>query len=164
VLVDPLSRDRFLVKITVSRCVKEKLESAGALMSHANPGGEMSVVLERALDLLILDLEAKKQGRAARPRDGTRPARGAQPTRGARREVVARTGWRCSFVAEDGRRCDARCFPEFDHETPRALGGATEPSNLRVLCRAHNRLAAERAFGKAYISHAIADAQRGRIR
>jgi len=55
-------------------------------------------------------------------------------------KLVARHGWQCSFVAEDGRRCDARAFVEFDHETPKALGGTSQPENLRLLCRAHNRL------------------------
>jgi hypothetical protein len=73
--------------------------------------------------------------------------------------VVERDGWRCSFVAEDGRRCDARAFVEFDHETPRGLGGSSQAENLRLLCRAHNRLVAERIYGKAYISQAIGRAR-----
>jgi len=36
-------------------------------MRHANPGGDLSVVFERALDLLVADLEKRKQGRTKRP-------------------------------------------------------------------------------------------------
>jgi hypothetical protein len=163
--VEPLSQDRFLVKFTASRAMKEKLEHARDLMRHANPRGEMAVVLERAVDLLIAELEKKKQGRTSRPQKKPRPAKATYVTRAARREVVACDGWRCSFVAEDGKRCDARGFLEFDHRAPKARGGTSQAENLRVLCRSHNRWAAERVYGKAHVARAISDSRRlaGRI-
>src|SRR5262249_36393362 len=57
----------------------------------------------------------------------------------------------CTFVDELGRRCPARAFLELDHTKPRALGGADDTPNISVKCRAHNGLAAERAFGRAHI-------------
>jgi len=36
-----------------------------------------------------------------------------------------------------------------------ARGGDSGPENLRLLCRAHNRLEAERAFGKAFMKNKI---------
>jgi hypothetical protein len=169
VIVEPLSRDRFLVKFTASRVMREKLALACDLMRHANPAGDLSVVFERALELLVADLEKRKQGRTKRPRGEVRAGlansdealsrtnghSNAAISRAARREVVARHGWRCSFVAEDGKRCDARAFVEFDHETPKGLGGTSQPENLRLLCRAHNRLAAERVYGRAHVATAI---------
>jgi hypothetical protein len=146
------------VKFTASRAMREKLELARDLMSHTNPKGELAVVL---VDLLIAELEKKKQGRTNRPQKKSRPAKDTHVTRAARREVVERDGWRCSFVANDGRRCDARGFLEFDHETPRGHGGSSQPENLRLLCRAHNRWAAERAYGKAHVTQAIADSRNG---
>jgi hypothetical protein len=143
------------VKLTASRALRDKLELARGSMRHANPEGDLAVVIERAVDLLIAELDKKQKGRTSRPRQKQRPARETHVTRSARREVVARDGWRCSFVADDGRRCDARAFLEFDHETPRGRGGGSEPDNLRVLCRAHNRLAAERVYGKERIALAI---------
>jgi hypothetical protein len=116
--------------------MKEKLEGARDLMRHVDPSGELSVVLERALDLLILDLQKKKHGRTDRAQSNNpRLAKATHVTR-ARREVVDRDGWRCSFVAEDGRRCGAQGFLEFDHRTPKGRGGSSEAENLRVLCRA----------------------------
>ena len=44
-----MSADRFLVKFTASRALRDKLELACDLMRHANPDGELSVVLERAV-------------------------------------------------------------------------------------------------------------------
>jgi hypothetical protein len=153
--VEPLSQDRFLVKFTASRAMRDKLELARDLMRHRNPEGEIAVVLELAVDLLIADLEKKKQGRTSRPQQRPRPAKDTQVTHATRREVVERDGWRCSFLAEDGRRCHARGFLEFDHETPKGLGGSSQAKNLRLLCRAHNRWAAEHAYGKAHVERAI---------
>ena len=157
--MEPLSRDRFLVKLTASRTLKEKLELARDLMSHSSPARDLTVVLERAVDLLIADLQKKKLGQTDRPQREARQAKKTHVTRAARREVVARDGFRCSFIAEDGRRCDARALLELDHEHPKARGGGSEPENLRLLCRSHNRWAAEQAYGRAHISRAIADAQ-----
>jgi hypothetical protein len=157
-----LSSDRFLVKITASRALRDKVELAQNLMRHSNPDGELSVVLERALDGLIAELQKKKQGRTTRPQTKPRPAKNAHVTRSVRREVVTRDGWRCSFVADDGRRCDSQAFLEFDHEAPKGRGGASHADNVRLLCRAHNRREAERAYGRAHIARAISEAQRAR--
>ncbi|MEA2752875.1 MAG: hypothetical protein QOI41_7018, partial [Myxococcales bacterium] len=42
----------------------------------------------------------------------------------------------------------------------RALGGSDEASNLRVRCRAHNRLHAEEVFGKEHVARAVDFRQR----
>jgi hypothetical protein len=157
--VEPLSQDRFLVKFTASRALREKLELARDLTSHANPAGAIEVLFERALDLLIAEQQGKQQGRTGRPARKPRPAKDTHVTRAARREVVARDGWRCSFVADDGRRCEAQAFLEFDHETPKGRGGSSRAENLRLLCRAHNRAAAERVYGVEYVSRAIAESR-----
>lgn len=65
-----------------------------------------------------------------------------------RDEVFVRDGGRCTFVASDGTRCGATRSLQVDHIRPFAAGGAHEPSNLRLLCAAHNRLAAEHTLGK----------------
>ncbi len=74
-----------------------------------------------------------------------------------RREVAQRDGHRCTYVAPadsgpDGtRRCGAIHQLEFDHVTPRAFGGQNSLENLRLLCRAHNNLAAKDFMGKEFI-------------
>ena len=69
-----------------------------------------------------------------------------------REDVLARDGHRCSFVSDDGHRCSERAGLECDHVVPFAMGGKTELSNLRTLCRAHNQLFAERAFGAEFMA------------
>jgi hypothetical protein len=67
-----------------------------------------------------------------------------------RNSVRVRAGDRCEFVdAKSGRRCESRSGLQFDHRRPFAAGGASTDANLRLLCPAHNRLAAIRFFGAA---------------
>ena len=61
-----------------------------------------------------------------------------------RDEVFVRDNGQCSFVAADGTRCQCKKGLQVDHVVPFAAGGTHQPSNLRLLCGAHNRLAAER--------------------
>ena len=67
----------------------------------------------------------------------------------ALREVYARDGGQCTFVASDGRRCGARYFLQLDHIEPWAVGGGQTTTNLRLRCGAHNRWYARRYFGRA---------------
>jgi hypothetical protein len=69
--------------------------------------------------------------------------------------VVERDGLQCSWVDSDGRRCEARDWLELDHRQPRAKRGGSGPDNIRFLCRAHNRLAAEHEFGRDHMEAAI---------
>jgi len=65
-----------------------------------------------------------------------------------RDEVLVRERGQCSFVAPDGTQCGCRKGLQIVHITPYAAGGTHDPANLRLLCGAHNRLAAERTLGK----------------
>jgi 5-methylcytosine-specific restriction endonuclease McrA len=64
-----------------------------------------------------------------------------------RDEVFVRDGGQCTFVAPDGTRCQCTKGLQVDHIRPYANGGTHDPSNLRLLCGAHNRREAERTMG-----------------
>ena len=74
-----------------------------------------------------------------------------------RQDVAQRDGHRCTYVvaadsgADGTRRCEAIHQLEFDHVNPRAFGGQNTLANLRLLCRAHNNLAAKDLMGKEFI-------------
>jgi len=72
-----------------------------------------------------------------------------------RHVVEKRDCGRCSYVAPDGTKCCETKNLEFDHRVPFALGGKSEANNLRLLCRAHNKLAAEQVFGQEVIQNII---------
>ncbi|HEY8945264.1 MAG TPA: HNH endonuclease signature motif containing protein, partial [Polyangiaceae bacterium] len=69
-----------------------------------------------------------------------------------RREVYPRDGARCAFVSADGVRCRETSLLELHHVTPHARNGATTADNLALYCRAHNALAAEHDFGRAFMA------------
>ena len=74
-----------------------------------------------------------------------------RPSIALRDRVLKRDGYRCSYTAPDGTECGCEVGLEIDHRIPWARGGRTEESNLRVLCRAHNQLAARQEFGAKFI-------------
>jgi hypothetical protein len=57
--VEPLSESRYKVQLTASAPLRDKLEHARSLMSHRNPSGDLAVIVEQALDLLIESIAAR---------------------------------------------------------------------------------------------------------
>jgi hypothetical protein len=68
-----------------------------------------------------------------------------------RRVVWRRDEGRCTFADASGRRCHERAGLEIHHEHAFVLGRPTTVENLRLVCRSHNALFAERDFGRAYV-------------
>ena len=65
------------------------------------------------------------------------------------RGVWLRDSDQCTFVDPlSKRRCASRFGLQLDHVMPHACGGPSTIHNLRLLCRGHNNLAAERVYGK----------------
>jgi hypothetical protein len=153
--IEPLSEARYRVQFTARTALKEKLDQARDLMRHRNPSGDIAPIVERALDLLLDQLMKERFGATQKPRSsGAVTSR--HVTNAARRAVLERDDLQCSWVDAQGRRCESRAWLELDHRHPRAKGGGSEPENLRVLCRAHDRFAAEQAYGRATVEAAIA--------
>lgn len=61
-----------------------------------------------------------------------------------RRELLTKANHCCEFVdATSKKRCSGKFQFQIDHIVPLALGGSNAESNLRILCRTHNILAAQ---------------------
>jgi 5-methylcytosine-specific restriction endonuclease McrA len=88
----------------------------------------------------------KRYGKKRREADKTR-----RIPQSVRDEVFTRDGGRCTFVGDDGKRCNSPWNPEVDHIVPFAKGGGNTPDNLRLLCARHNKLEAERQYGKDHM-------------
>lgn len=174
------SSERVSLRLAISRSTQEKLRYAQALLSHAVPSGDPALVLDRALDVLIGQLEKRKFGTggspARKPRGsvnaGSRPGPGAahQPGGSRARQIPAairHTVWerdngRCTFVGAAGHRCESRRFLEFDHVVPVARGGKATVEGLRLRCRTHNQYEAERAFGAGFMGRKRESARRAK--
>jgi hypothetical protein len=146
-VVGPLAPDRYKVQFTASRETYEKLRRAQDLLRHAIPNGDLAAILDRALTLLLADLEKTKLAATKRPlatRESSPESRHVPAA--ARRKVWARDGGQCAFVGTNGR-CTERGFLEFHHVVPYAAGGEMTVENLELRCRSHNAYEAERYFG-----------------
>jgi hypothetical protein len=178
--VDPLTADLSRLHVTVGRAFLAKLAAARDGASHASAGASAEAILEAGLDLL-LERQAARRGLTKQPRPTRSgpvasgpsptpadpppaaspepsscasppgpPGRGGIPAQ-VRREVWRRDDGRCQWPLASGGVCGATHRLELDHLIPAARGGPPTVANLRILCRAHNQLAARLAFGAAWM-------------
>ena len=111
------------------------------------PGGDLAVIFERAISLLLAHLERTKLAATGRPRRAAVVAsRSRHVPASVKRAVWTRDQGRCSFVGTNGR-CTETGWLEFHHLVPFAAGGQTSAENLALRCRAHNAYEAEQYFG-----------------
>jgi hypothetical protein len=163
-LSDPAPQ-RYRVTFMASETTRRKIQRAQDLLRHAVPDGRFDEVFGRALTLLVDELERNKFGKRKRKLSGktkcTRPGPkdNATISRPTKREASERDGYRCTYRDELGNRCTATAFLEFDHAEPKALGGDGTESNVRLLCRPHNQLEAERRLGREFMRRKRTTAQ-----
>ena len=69
-VVTPLAPERYKLQVTLARETHEKLRRAQALARHTLPDGDVGSILDRALTLLIDNLERRRFARVASPRPG----------------------------------------------------------------------------------------------
>ena len=147
--VAPLSPDRYKVQFTIGVATLEKLRLAKDMLRHAIPSGDEALILDRALTVLLAELEKNKFAATNQPRPGQKTAPGSRhiPAE-VRRAVWQRDLGRCAFVAAAGRRCVERAFLEFHHVEPYAVGGEATVGNIQLRCRGHNGYEARVVFGR----------------
>jgi hypothetical protein len=143
----PLSSGTYRVQFTISEATHDKLRRVQDLMRHTNPNGDPAVIFDRALTMLLDQLEKARLGTAERPREHQESTpRSRHIPSAVKREVQARDGGRCAFVGAEGR-CQETGFLQYHHVVPYADGGPTTTANIQLRCRAHNAYDAETWFG-----------------
>jgi hypothetical protein len=151
VIVAPLSPERYKLQVTISAQTRDKLRRVQDLIRHSLPSGDIALVLDRALDSLLTDLERRRIAAAVRPRPATEPRPGSRNIPAAvRRAVWRRDEGRCAFT-RGGRRCEERGFIEFHHVRPFEAGGQATEANIQLRCRAHNQYEADLFCGETFI-------------
>lgn len=150
-VVQPLAPERYKVQFTVSSETRDKLRRVQDLMRHTVPNGDVAAILDRALSLLLEELERRKVGATERPRrtHPTGPESRHIPA-SVRRQVWKRDDGRCAYVGSHGR-CTETGFLEFHHVRPYAAGGRAVVENIELRCKAHNGYEAELFFGESFI-------------
>jgi len=163
--VDPLNAEQVKIQFTMSRRVLAKLQQAQDLLGDRVPRHDIAALFERLLDMAIPTLEKQKFAATARPRvpRQQKPANARMIPAHVMREVWKRDGGRCTFTSATGRRCACSRGLEYDHVRPVALGGEGTTENIRLLCRKHNQLEAERKLGTELMRSKRAAAKRSRV-
>jgi hypothetical protein len=145
--VTPLAPERYKVQLTITRETHDRLRRVQALARHMIPSGDPAEIFDRALTLLLHELERGRCGATPSPRGSRALTDGSRHIPAAvKREVWRRDDGRCVFVGRNGR-CTERGFLEFHHVQPYAAGGAATAANIQLRCRAHNAYEASLFFG-----------------
>jgi hypothetical protein len=160
--LEPLSPSRYRVEFTARAELRDKLERARELLSHAVPSADLGELFERALDALI-EKETRRRLGAGRPRK-------QRELKADSRHIpveIARAVWerdqgRCAFVDAEGRRCSERRFLTLEHRQPFALGGPPTVENICLLCASHNLQNARAVFGEQHVEQKIRASERDR--
>lgn len=135
------------LQLMISREAWQHLQRLQELLLPSIGDGDPSRIVERALALLLVDVEKRKMAKVEHPRPTNEASSGSRHIpAGLRREVGERDGWSCAFVGAKGRCGETRNL-EVHHVKPFAIGGATTLENLEMRCRTHNQYEAEVAFG-----------------
>jgi hypothetical protein len=169
-IVKPTAPERYRVQFTIGEETHSRLRRLQDLLRREIPSGDPAVIFDRAIALLLGEVEKKKLASVARPRPrpairfetdsrtSERPADLAAAMRTpivesrhipshVKRAVWRRDGGRCAFATPAGLRCPARTFLEFHHLIAYARRGPATVENISLRCRRHNQYEAEQVFG-----------------
>jgi hypothetical protein len=155
-VVAPLAPCRYKVQFTASGELHHKITRARALLRHQIPDGDLGALFDRAMTLLLRDLERTRFAGTEAPR---KAAHDVDPTPSSRRipDPIKRAVWtrdeeQCTYRDRAGRRCPSRERLEFHHLIPYGQGGDHSPSNLTLRCAAHNAFQADLDFGAGFMA------------
>ncbi len=122
------------LKLLLDEELKKLLEEAKRTFSEKDPLSAIKKALRKAMT------KAPQRQREAKRHTRYVPS-------ALKREVRERDGHHCSFRSTSGVQCNQTAHLEIDHIRPWAKGGSSQDAgNLRLLCRAHNRMLGIDAF------------------
>jgi hypothetical protein len=111
----------------VSRDTYDRLRRAQDLLRHVIPTGDPAAIFERALALLLTDLERTRLASATHPQ---RPRKTRVDSRhvpaSVKRQVWARDDGQCAFVGTRGRCAERGCLEVHHVIDKAALAGFVE--------------------------------------
>jgi hypothetical protein len=145
----PLTPERYKIQFTVSRQTRDKLRRAQDLLRHAVPTGDPAVIFDRALTLLLTQLERSKTGATDRPRT-TGPGPGP---------VVARTRPPATYPR---RRSGSSGSATADAAPSPARTGDVPPqrfSNITMSCRSPRAVRRRRRISSCDAARTISTRQ-----
>jgi len=164
--VEPLTATQVRLHLTVTPEFLEKLEAVRMTLSHSMPGASVEQLITASFDR-VLQRDAGRKGLVERPRPAP-PEEEAVPgdpyiPAAVKRKVWERDGGCCAWPLDAGGVCGSRLRLQFDHVISRAEGGRSVVPNVRVLCAAHNKLAARERLGSRLMDRYCRDPRQGEL-
>jgi hypothetical protein len=146
-LETPLAPERYKLQFTISGETHTKLRRVQELGRHSIPSGDPAEIFDRALTLLLQDLERRRCAAVTSPGAPPNTVGGSRHVPASvKREVWRRDKGRCAYIGREGR-CTEHGFLEYHHVQPYAAGGKSTTTNIELRCRAHNAYEASLFFG-----------------
>ena len=175
-VVQPARPETFNFRFSADKKFKEKLERLAEVMGVENPAQHMAELLGAAVDLALEKKDPKKKLERRRKRESQRQTPESRPrarevspkvtnppsryvASAVRERVFARAGYQCEYRSRDGTRCSSRTGLELEHTRPFGVVPSHDEKLLKALCRAHNRLAADRFYGTDFMEAKVAEAR-----
>lgn len=160
-ITDELSEVRFIA----TQNLIEKLEEIRGMLAHSHPQltlGELIDMLateyrerhhpeekaKRAQDRMAKKKQTEEVESPTAPRAIEKTTR-RTPSRPMIHRLVLQNGYSCSYLDPvTGKRCTSRYGLQIDHVRAWSIGGKTEITNLRFLCRNHHARVSFLQFGE----------------
>jgi hypothetical protein len=139
----PINAEETEIRFTANKALMEKLEKIRNLLGHKLSDQQFASLFEELADIALKKLEPEKDVSPALAKvSETRyiPAK-------VKRAVWHRDKAQCTHVDSKNKRCTSKHALQYEHIIPFAKGGKTSVENLKLLCRAHNQIAAIQAYG-----------------
>lgn len=154
-----VSETKTELKLILDISTMEKLQRLKDHLAHSHPQASHGEIIQYLINEALDRLEKKKRGtkpdqsKVSSPRPEivsvpeTMPlSTPSSPTPTPRTTIPAsdrrwvwhRARGQCEYVSSDGRRCRGTYGLQIDHQTALALGGQSDRSQIRILCRNHN--------------------------
>jgi hypothetical protein len=177
---EPRPESRYRLQMTISRALRDRVERVLDLTTHSNPDRDLTVLFERAIDVLLDSAERDRRGEASVPdadastrmpaiepsdatqdeattktRRNAKRSRKSEPTNEARRRASARDGGPCTAKGKAGWGSASDGLDVDD-----ALGRAEDDDEVRARGRTHEGGRSEVASRKKHASPAIRPRQR----
>lgn len=166
-MLQPARPEAFNFRFAAGRDFKDKFERLAEVLGVENAQRQMAAVFEKALDLALEQKDPKRKLERRRKRkeakahlvqtisESDAPAASRHVPLAVAERVHERGAYQCEYRAPDGRHCTARTGLQIDHGRPFGIFRSHDERFLRLLCPAHNRLAAERVYGAGFIQRKI---------
>ncbi|HET6334578.1 MAG TPA: hypothetical protein VFG30_15250 [Polyangiales bacterium] len=169
----PISEGRYKIRFTAGQRVRDLLQEVQDLFRNQLPNGDIEVLFERALVLLVSERKKQLYAQTDKPRRSSNATSTSKPNRNPnsrhipntiKRRVYVRDKGQCRFLSPTGERCCARSRLEFHHIQAFGFGGPPTEKNIVLFCHAHNALMAERDYSREHIQRCVQTSRAARTR